>query len=736
MHTLISMVHRRELTQRECGALLGYGKSNKRVSAQLNKYKACLKEGIAYEYGGVGGKKPLWDDKAYAEFAVELDLRHKARNCVPHEEIPAIWRKITNDVYKRRGMRKRVGPDERPKSSWLDSVYTDLDVKTKKAQRDCSDRTEALLQMRNCLSNYISIETLRAKAEELDGVPFCPLLTFNTDANTTIHNYTGDKVLVRSQNAKSKLSEDEKFKMLCSSIMKRNGDAIREKSTDDGKSVPVSTQYDSGLQYAVKWQLLTAANGDTIAMQACVSEDTMQDNEVRVSLIHDYVPGIDLEIVCTKTRNGNTASHNLWNDRCFTAISKRRDRLQEDGYLDGYSKRCIHTLDGESGCIADLEGRTDEELNALLIWVHKFPSVTTSVNQPNDLMRGFANNKWSCSQLQHLRDEYYAPLRKVWKNKHAPKLFVNASKDKINQIGELLSAVASRWETAMGRSVVRRGFDLAGLGMLQHELKIEHFRRGFTFDYSDEDVQKWADSAKRSLIDHNFFHSQVLESAWDTIGVPLSDKEQADRDKGRKIRDERPINQRRAVIFGLKGNKELRKKEQEENTKRLVEEEEKAKSLLEKERQEAKKSEAAKKAKAQKDLYEIQEDLRYQEALRSAYERDFKMEQSDDWVCDVCHIQWFHHIGRHNLNLHDDGWRQCNKDGQKCTIAWCPKHVDHQERHYLDAHANKKNVAEKVKSSLKRAAEKSIESLKKKIKVRATIERDGPKICVLSIYMF
>ena len=61
--------------------------------------------------------------------------------------------------------------------------------------------------------------------------------------------------------------------------MAQNRDAIREKTTDDGKSVPVSRQYDSGLQYVVKWQMLTAANGDTIAMQACVSEDTMQDNE-------------------------------------------------------------------------------------------------------------------------------------------------------------------------------------------------------------------------------------------------------------------------------------------------------------------------------------------------------------------------------------------------------------------------------------------------------------------------
>ena len=128
--------------------------------------------------------------------------------------------------------------------------------------------------------------------------------------------------------------------------------------------------------------------------------------------------------------------------------------------------------------------------------------------------------------------------------------------------------------------------------------------------------------------------------------------------------------------------------------------------------------------KAQKDLYEIQEDLRYHEALQSAYERDFKMQKSDDWVCDVCNVKWFHHIGRHNLNLHDDGWRQCTEDGQKCTIAWCPRHVALQERHYLDAHANKKNVAVKVKSSLKRAAEKNIESLKKKIKVCIWIARD------------
>jgi hypothetical protein len=287
VHTLISMVYRQELTQRECGKLLGFGEANKRVSTQLRKYKECLKEGTPYEYIGVGGRSPMWDDKAYAEFAAELDSRYKVRNCVPHEEIPAIWRTITNNVYRRRGSKKTVDPEARPKPSWLERVYTDLDVKTLKAQRDCSDRTQALLQVRNCISNYISIETLRTKAKELDGLPFCPLLTFNTDASTTIHNYTGDQVLVRDQKVKSKLSDDAKFNDLCSSIMAQNRDAIREKTTDDGKSVPVSRQYDSGLQYAVKWQMLTAANGDTIAMQACVSEDTMQDNEGTEGLIRD-----------------------------------------------------------------------------------------------------------------------------------------------------------------------------------------------------------------------------------------------------------------------------------------------------------------------------------------------------------------------------------------------------------------------------------------------------------------
>ena len=145
---------------------------------------------------------------------------------------------------------------------------------------------------------------------------------------------------------------------------------------------------------------------------------------------------------------------------------------------------------------------------------------------------------------------------------------------------------------------------------------------------------------------------------------------------------------------------------------------------MEIQREEALKAEAAKKAKAQKDLNEIQEELRYQEALQLAYMRDFKVQESDDWVCSVCQVQRFHHIGKHNLNLKDDGWRQCNKDGGKCTIAWCPRHAHHQEQHYLDAHANKKNVAAKVKNSLKRAAEKSIESLEKKIKVRNWIARD------------
>ena len=83
---------------RECGELLGFGRTTKRVGEQLNRYKVCLKEGVTYECKGVGGKTAIWDDKAYALFAVELDRRYKIRNCVPYEEIP-VYGGLSRTMY-------------------------------------------------------------------------------------------------------------------------------------------------------------------------------------------------------------------------------------------------------------------------------------------------------------------------------------------------------------------------------------------------------------------------------------------------------------------------------------------------------------------------------------------------------------------------------------------------------------------------------------------------------------